>query len=274
MVDPLSLNRDLAVQFLVDFLREETRKFGFEKLVVGLSGGVDSALTAALGARALGPKNIIPIAMPHAASAQSSLDDAQEVADSLDLDLRVVDITEPVDALAKTLRCESPLQLGNIKARMRMIVLYDTSAAEGALVAGTSNKTEMLLGYSTQHGDSASGINPLGDLYKAQIFALSEEMGLPASVRTKPPSADLWEGQTDEDEMGFSYDDVDQVLVRMVDHRASDEQLVREGFDAAFVADIRRRVRNAQYKRQPPILAKVGMRTIGIDFLYHRDWGR
>lgn len=273
-MDPLSLNCELAVRFLVDFLREETRKFGFEKLVVGLSGGIDSALTAALATEALGAPNVLPIAMPHRSSAPSSLEDAREVAAHLGLELRVVDITAATDAMAEVLGCEDPLRLGNIKARMRMIALYDVSAAERALVAGTSNKTEMLLGYLTQHGDSASGINPLGDLYKQQIFALAEAMGLPARVRQKAPSADLWEGQTDEQEMGFSYADVDQVLVRLVDHRATDAQLARDGFDPAFVREIRRRVQNAQYKRQPPILAKVGMRTIGIDFLYHRDWGR
>ncbi|PIE24838.1 MAG: NAD(+) synthetase [Planctomycetota bacterium] len=270
----MSLNCELAVQSLVGFLREETRKFGFEKLVIGLSGGIDSALTSALATEALGPENVIPIAMPHATSVPSSLADARLVAEHLGLDLRVVDITASTDAMAAQLDCEDALRLGNIKARMRMIVLYDCSAKESALVAGTSNKTEMLLGYSTQHGDSASGINPIGDLYKCQVFELSEAMGLPRSVIDKAPSADLWEGQTDEQEMGFRYAELDRLLVKIVDHRATDAQLERAGFDLSFVQELRRRVRNAQYKRQPPILAKVGMRTIGMDFLYHRDWGR
>ncbi len=252
----LSLNRDLAVHFLIDFLREETRKFGFEKLVVGLSGGIDSALTAALAAEALGPDNVIPIAMPHNASVSASLDDAQLVADHLGLTMRTVDISEPSDAMISLLGGDSQLQQGNIKARMRMIILYDTSAKEHALVAGTSNKTELLLGYGTQFGDMASGINPLGDLYKTQVFALSEEIGLPPEVITKAPTADLWEGQTDEQEMGFSYADVDRLLVRLVDRRATDGQLREDGFAQDFIDKIRAKISGTQYKRRAPLLGK------------------
>ncbi len=270
----LRLNRGLAVSFLIDFLREETRKFGFQKLVVGLSGGIDSALTAALAAKALGPENVIPIAMPHEDSAPESLGDAELVASELGLDLRVRDITGPADAMILLCGGENALQQGNIKARMRMVVLYDCSAKESALVGGTSNKTELLLGYGTQFGDMASGINPIGDLYKTQVFDLSEEIGLPRRVIEKAPSADLWTGQTDEQEMGFTYPQVDRLLVRIVDRRATDEELLAEGFEQPFIDKIRAKLRGSQYKRVPPILAKVGMRTIGIDFLYHRDWGR
>ena len=270
----LSLNRALAVDFLVDFVREETGKFGFRKVVLGLSGGIDSALSAALATRALGPEGVIPVAMPHRDSNPESLADAKLVAESLGLELRVHDITEPVEAILGILGNCDQLGAGNVKARTRMILLYDISRSEHALVLGTSNKTELLLGYGTQFADMACGLNPLGDLYKAQVFALSEELGLPERVCTKPPSADLWAGQTDEQELGFTYDEVDRLLVRMVDRRATDEDLVADGFQRGFVERVRRMVRNAQYKRQPPILAKVGLRTIGIDFLYQRDWGR
>ena len=270
----LSLNRDLATDFLVDFVREEVTKFGFKKVVLGLSGGIDSALSAAFGARALGPENVLAYAMPHRDSAPSSLDDARLVAESLGIPLKVLDITDPVEALREILSCDDQLGLGNVKARTRMICLYEKSRSEHALVLGTSNKTELLLGYGTQFADMASGLNPLGDLYKTQVFELAEHVGLPQAVVEKPPSADLWTGQKDEDELGFTYAEVDQLLVRMVDRRESDEELVDDGFARDFVERVRRMVRNAQYKRQAPILAKVGLRTIGVDFLYQRDWGR
>ena len=270
----LSLNRSLAVDFLVDFIREELGKFGFERVVLGLSGGIDSALSAALAVKALGPECVIPVAMPHRDSSSASLEDARIVAAHLGCELPVRDITAAVEALVAETNCEDQVGVGNIKARVRMTVLYEMSRAERALVLGTSNKTELLLGYGTQHADMASGLNPLGDLYKQQVFALAEEVELPAQVRDKPPSADLWEGQTDEDELGFTYEEADRVLVRMVDRRMPDADIVEDGFHPDFVARIRRMIRNSQYKRQAPIHAKVGLRSVGVDFLYHRDWGR
>ena len=270
----LSLNRSLAVDFLVDFVREELGKFGFERVVLGLSGGIDSALSAGLAAKALGPQGVIAVAMPHRDSSPASLEDARAVAEHLGCEMRVHDITAAAEALISETGCDDQVGIGNIKARVRMIMLYELSRAERALVLGTSNKTELLLGYGTQHADMASGLNPLGDLYKQQVFALAEEIGLPACVRDKPPSADLWEGQTDEDELGFSYEEADRVLVRVVDRRMADADIVEDGFHPDFVAKIRRMVRNSQYKRQAPIHAKVGLRSVGVDFLYHRDWGR
>lgn len=269
----LSLNRRLAVDFLVDFIREEAGKFGFRRVVLGLSGGVDSALACALAVRALGADGVLPIAMPHRDSVPESAADAELVAHHLGVTLRTVGITGAADALIEGLAVADKVGIGNIKSRVRMIVLYELSRAENALVLGTSNKSELLLGYGTMHADMASGLNPLGDLYKTQIFGLAEELQLPERVRSKPPSADLWKGQTDEAELGFRYAEVDRVLVRMVDRRASDRQIVEDGFPADFVAQVRAMVRAAQYKRMPPVLAKVGLRTVGIDFLYHRDWG-
>ncbi len=270
----LSLNRQLAVDLLVDFVREETRKFGFEKVVVGLSGGIDSALSAAIATRALGSAGVVPVAMPHADSDPASLTDGQLVADQLGLTLRTIDITEATAALARALATDDRVGLGNVKARVRMTVLFEVSRQESALVLGTSNKTELLLGYGTLFGDMASALNPIGDLYKMQVFALAEEMALSARVREKAPSADLWSGQTDEGELGFSYAEVDEILVRMIDRRATNGALVADGFQLDLVERVRSRVRGAQYKRCPPILAKVGLRTLGTDFLYQRDWGR
>jgi NAD+ synthase len=270
----LSLNRRLAVDFLVDFIGEETRKFGFERVVIGLSGGIDSALSAALATRALGKDGVLAVCMPHQDSVADSLSDAKLVAEGLGLVPRVVDISEPCDALLRSLGGSDQIGTGNLKSRLRMTVLYDLSRKERALVLGTSNKTELLLGYGTLHGDMACGLNPIGDLYKMQVYALAEELGLPERVRKKAPSADLWVGQTDEGELGFSYELADRILVRMIDRRASDEALVEEGLPRDVVARIRRMVRDAQHKRQGPVIAKVGLRTVGADFLYLRDWGR
>jgi NAD+ synthase len=162
---------------------------------------------------------------------------------------------------------------GNVMARMRMIVLYDISAREKALVIGTSNKTELMLGYGTQHGDIACAINPIGDLYKTQVWQIAGAIGVPTSVIDKKPTADLWKGQTDEGELGFSYRDVDQLLFQMVDERRSDEELVQLGFSLEFIRKVRQLLRKNQFKRRPPVIAKVSYRTLNVDFRYVRDWG-
>ncbi|MCE1253573.1 MAG: NAD(+) synthase, partial [Anaerolineae bacterium] len=167
----------------------------------------------------------------------------------------------------------SSMRRGNIMARCRMIVLYDQSSAFSGLVVGTSNKTEILLGYSTLFGDSACALNPLGDLYKTQIRQLSRDLGVPASVMDKPPSADLWSGQTDEGELGFTYAEVDKLLYLLVDQRYTPDECVAAGFDPAFVKAVVNRIQRNQFKRILPPVAKLSNRTIGYDFLYLRDWG-
>jgi NAD+ synthase len=184
-----------------------------------------------------------------------------------------VEITEMVDALISCDPEMSKTRKGNIMARVRMIVLYDQSEAFKGLVVGTGNKTEILLGYSTLWGDSASALNPIGDLYKAQVRQLSRALGIPSVIVNKPPSADLWLGQTDENELGFTYDDVDKLLYLLVDHRYSPEECVEAGFDQAFVETVVTRIRHNQFKRMLPPIAKLSNRTIGYDFLYLRDWG-
>jgi NAD+ synthase len=269
----LAVDCDLVTEILTGFVREEVRKVGFERGVVGLSGGVDSALTLAVVCRALGPENALPVIMPYRASSPASERDARLVAAQLGTTPLVVDISPQIDAYFDCYPDADRNRRGNKMARERMSILYDLSLARAALVVGTSNKTELLLGYGTIHGDMAHALNPLGDLYKTQIFALARHLALPAAVIEKAPSADLWEGQSDEDELGFEYAAVDQLLHQMIDERRTRVELHGLGFDDVFVKQIQRRVRDSQYKRRPPLIAKLSNRTIDRDFRYPRDWG-
>jgi NAD+ synthase len=194
--------------------------------------------------------------------------------DDLGCSADVVEITPMVDPLFARFPDMTPTRKGNVMARQRMIVIFDQSLARGALVLGTSNKTEILLGYTTWVGDSAASLQPFGDLYKTQIRALARALGVPQPILDKKPSADLWPGQTDESELGITYDEVDQVLYLLVDERLDPARVIDLGFSATFVQDVLRRVRGNQYKRMMPIIAKVGSRTPGVDFRYPRDWGR
>jgi NAD+ synthase len=269
----LQINAALVKSILLGFLRKEVRRVGFEKVVVGLSGGVDSGLVAALSAEALGAENVLAISMPYRLSNPQSLADAQAVAKAFDFDLRVIEITPQIDAYFERFPDASDARRGNKMARERMTILYDVSFAEGALVAGTSNKTEILLGYSTVFGDQASALNPIGDLYKTQVWQLASYVGLPDQVISKAPSADLWEGQSDEKELGFTYAAVDRLLYNLVDRRHTQDDLVEMGHDRAFVDAVTHRIRVNQYKRRPPIIAKLSARTIDREFRYPRDWG-
>jgi len=268
----LCINTDLARKILVLFLRDAVTKVGFQRAVIALSGGIDSALSAYLVTEALGPENVLAIRMPYRLSSQDSLDDAQAVIDALGIHSDTVDITPMVDPLLDRFPDASKLRQGNILARMRMIVLYDQSAAFGGLVIGTSNKTETLLGYTTIYGDNAAAVQPIADLYKTQVRQLSRDLGIPQHVIEKPPSADLWEGQTDEGELGFTYETADQILYLLVDERYTVDEVVAEGFERVLVERIWRQVRLNHYKRTMPNVAKLSRRSIGHDFLYLRDW--
>jgi NAD+ synthase len=259
---------------LIRFIRDETGSAGFSKGVLGLSGGVDSAVSAALCAEALGTDNTLGVILPYRTSNPESVRHAGTVAKTLGIRIETVDISAMVDAYCTEHRVDDPLRRGNVMARARMIALYDLSARERALVVGTSNKSEILLGYGTLHGDLASAINPLGDLYKTQIWSLAKFMNIPEEVVAKAPSADLWEGQTDEGELGFSYSSVDALLFAMVDQRRSDEELQKMGFEESFIEKVRSLIRDNQFKRRPPLIAKVSHRTVNIDFRYARDWGK
>jgi NAD+ synthase len=269
----LTINTDLAREILVGFIKSEITRVGISRAVVGLSGGLDSALSCALAAEALGPENILAVRMPYKASSSDSLEHAQLLIDQLGVQSKTIEITNMVEPLFKLDPEISNMRKGNAMARERMIVLYDQSEAFKGLVVGTSNKTEILLGYSTLFGDSASALNPIGDLYKTQIRQLSRAMNIPAPIIDKPPSADLWEGQTDEKELGFTYEEADKLMFLLVDQRYSPQEAMEAGFDKNFVESVTRRIRRNQFKRMQPPIAKVSNRTIGYDFLYLRDWG-
>jgi len=241
--------------------------------VVNLSGGVDSALSCALAAEALGPENVLAVRLPYKSSSQDSLDHAQMVIDQLGVQSVTIPITEMVDPLIAAFPDMSAVRKGNIMARARMIVAYDQSEAFKGLVVGTGNKTEILLGYTTLYGDSACAINPIGDLYKTQVRQLAQALGIPEAIIAKPPSADLWAGQTDEGELGFTYAEVDKLLYLLVDQRYRPEECVEAGFEERFVRAVVERVRRYQFKRILPPIAKLTNRTVGYDFLYLRDWG-
>ena len=268
----LALDPKATAAILAGFIREEVGRTGRRGVVLGLSGGIDSALAAFLAVRALGPEQVHPVLMPYRTSDPRSRKDALAVAEVLDLVPEVVDITPIVDGFLEAAGDPGSARLGNVMARARMIVLYDRSEATGGLVLGTSNKTELLLGYGTLHGDMASALNPLGDLYKTQVRDLARALGVPRSILVKPPSADLWPDQTDEADLGFSYDDVDRVLARLVDARMSPRSIVEVGFPRPLVARVQKLVVRSQFKRRLPLIAKVSTRSIGWDFRYPRDW--
>ncbi len=271
--NPLHLNPTFVKKMLVDFLRDETRNAGFTKAVLGLSGGIDSAVSAFLVAEALGAENVFAVMMPYKTSSPESKADAELIVKQLGIRSELVDVTSMVDPLFQSQNINDNLRRGNIMARARMIVLYDISQREKALVIGTSNKTEGMLGYGTLFGDMACALNPLGDLYKTQIWQLAEALGVPEKLIRKKPTADLWEGQTDEGELGFTYHDVDLLLFHLIDERRTDDELVQMGFEKNFIQQIKRKVQVNQFKRRPPLIAKISHRTINVDFRYARDWG-
>lgn len=268
----LQINTEVARKMLTGFIRDEIGKAGLKRAIIGLSGGIDSALSAYLSAEALGAENVLAVRMPYKSSSEDSLSDAEAVIKDLGIQSMTVPITEMADALIAQFPDMSNLRKGNIMARLRMIVLYDQSADWGGLVMGTSNKTELLLGYSTIYGDSGVALHPIGDLYKTQVRQLSAALGVPASIMHKPPSADLWAGQTDEAELGFTYADVDKVLYLMVDERFNVDEVVSEGFERAFVEKVWQRVKINHFKRTMPNVAKLSRRTIGHDWLYLRNY--
>jgi NAD+ synthase len=267
----LMIEPEPTAALLQNFIAQEARRTGFQKVVVGLSGGVDSAVVAALCARALGAKNVHAFLLPGKTSSKDSHRDAIAVAKQLGLKTQTIDLGPMAEVY---FRSQKPDQLrkGNVMARLRMIALFDMAKKLKALVAGTSNKTETFFGYTTWFGDSASSFQPIGDLYKSQVWQLAEWLKLPESVIAKAPTADLWPGQTDEKEMGIRYIDADRVLYALLDRGVRPSELAHEGFDKKLAEKVVRLIRSTQFKRQMPPVAKLSTRTVGTDFLLSRDF--
>ncbi len=266
-------DKQFIIDVLTNFIADEIRKAGFKKAVIGLSGGVDSSFTAFLAQRALGSENVIGISLPYRTTSKSSKEDARLIGDVLGIEFHEIDISQQVDAYFKLFPDADRIRKGNKMARERMSILYDFAHANEALVVGTSNKSESLIGYCTRWGDGAHDIDPLGDLYKTQIWELAEYIGVPERIVKKKPSADLWPGQTDEGEIGMTYHILDQILFCYVDLRLQRDDIVKLGYPENLVDSTIEKIRKSQFKRRMSIICKISQRTIDKDFLYLRDWG-
>lgn len=266
----LAIDTDVARRIIGEFIRGQLRQAGFERAVLGLSGGIDSALVAYLTAEAIGADRLLCVLMPYRTSSPSSQADAEDVVRRLGCASELVDISPMVDGFFGPESDATALRRGNFMARMRMAVLYDHSVTWGGLVVGTGNKTESLIGYTTLFGDSACAFNPIGDLYKSQVRQVAAAIGVPDQIIRKAPSADLWPGQTDETESGFDYPTLDRLLFWRIDKRRSIDEVAALGFAREMIERVDRMVAGAEFKRQVPPIAKLGPRTAGVDYLYPR----
>jgi NAD+ synthase len=266
----MSRKWELLKAHLQHFLKDGVERTGLNSAVVGLSGGLDSAIVAVLLQEVFGDK-FLAVSMPTQYSSESSLGDAKELVETFSMRWETVQIGEYVETFQKKNRGFSQLRMGNFSARMRMATLYDISARENALVIGTSNKSEILLGYGTLFGDLASALNPIGDIYKSELFDFADYLGVPESILSKPPSADLFEGQSDEDEIGYTYAEIDRVLKLYVDERKTFDEVVEIVGNKQLVEMLVKRVYSNHFKRKMPVIAKISNRTFGHDFLYSRE---
>ena len=271
--DLLRIDADLLADWLVRFLRDEmVRRRGIDKAVLGLSGGVDSAVVAYLAARAFGPENVFAFRMPYKISSQQSIDHANLVVEDLGIHARTVEITEMVDGYVSAMEPDvSGARLGNVCARCRMIVIFDQSAKVGGLPIGTGNKSERLFGYYTWHADDSPPINPLGDLFKTQVWDLARALGVPREIVEKPASADLVQDQTDEKDFGITYAKADRILLHMT-QGYSKAKLIEMGFDPAEVEIVWRRVDGTHWKRRLPTVAMLSSSAIGEYYLRPVDF--
>jgi NAD+ synthase len=261
---------DLIERHLLYFLEDEVKKTGLNRVVVGLSGGLDSAVVAVLLKKVFG-ENLLAVMMPSQYSSESSLRDARELIDKFSIRSEKVDISQYLEVFNSQNSDATDLRRGNFSARVRMVTLYDISARESALVIGTSNKSEILLGYGTLFGDLASAINPIGDIYKSELFSFAKYLGVPDSIVNKPPSADLYDGQSDENDIGYSYEEIDKIFKMYVEKRMSVSEIIKYGEDEKLVNMLIKRIYQNHFKRKMPVVAKLSNRTFGHDFLYARD---
>ncbi|NQT80713.1 MAG: NAD+ synthase [Candidatus Aminicenantes bacterium] len=270
----MKINEPFVEKILTTFINEELSKFQYKKGILGLSGGLDSSVCASLAAKALKSGNVFALIMPYGKTFSEDVKDAQKLAQALGIKFKIIDITPMVDTYFSNHPTEDRILKGNKMARERMSILYDFSAREKALILGTSNKTELLLGYGTIHGDMACAINPLGDLYKTQLKQLAKHLGIPEKIMKKTPSAGLWAGQTDEKEIGLDYSKIDKILFQFVDKRMPKKEIIASGFKKTDVDKIISLIKNSEFKRKLPIIPKISARTIGHDFLLPYDWGK
>ncbi|UCE21191.1 MAG: NAD+ synthase [Candidatus Aminicenantes bacterium] len=270
----MKINEPFVEKILTAFIKDELHKFNYKKGILGLSGGLDSTVGAFLAVKALKPSNVIGLILPYGKSFSQDVKDAQEIAQHLGLKSKTIDISPMVDVYFSKYPTQNRIEKGNKMARERMSILYDFSSREKALILGTSNKTELLLGYGTIHGDMACAINPLGDLYKTQIRQLAHYLGVPEKITKKTPSAGLWKGQTDEKEIGLTYEEIDKILFQWVDKRIPKKEIIAQGSEKEAVEKIIRMIKNSEFKRKLPPIPKISSRTVGHDFLYPYDWDK
>jgi len=270
----MKINPEFITRIITAFIREELKKLGFDQAILGLSGGLDSSVVAFLATRALGPQGVISLILPYGNTFAQDTADAQRVASLVGCRSRLIDIKPMIDAYFSLHPTDNLIQKGNKMARERMAILYDYSMREKALILGTSNKSELLIGYGTIHGDMACALNPLGDLYKTQVRELGAWLGVPKKILQKKPTAGLWPGQTDEAEIGLSYEELDRILYELVDLRKSRQDLIANGFDQDKVNRVWELMKRNEFKRRMPPVVKLSARTVGHDFLYPYDWDR
>jgi NAD+ synthase len=257
MIDRLTINPEEVASILIKFIADEVKAAGYKKVVLGLSGGLDSTTTAYLSREALGKKNVFGIIMPCQAASSGEIKDAEKVGKILGIDYDIVFINPILEPFMKVFEKINHIRKGNIIARLRMIILYDQSKTFEALVLGSSNKSELMLGYGTIYGDMACALNPLGGLYKTQVWQLAQYLGVPRDIILKTPSADLWPGQTDEGELGLRYKEVDPLLYCMVELGYDENKLIEAGFKKETISKVKDKVRSSEFKRRMPLIAEI-----------------
>ncbi|MGB9750582.1 MAG: NAD+ synthase [Caldisericia bacterium] len=270
-MNDLKLNLEFAKDLIISFIKEEKEKIGLKKGIIPLSGGIDSTLVTYLSTMALGKENVLIVNMPYGELGKKGREDSIKISEILNIGYEIIDIKPIIDNYFQIEEMNN-LRKGNFMARVRMAIVFDKAKKYEGFVIGCSNKSELLIGYSTWYGDMAASILPIGDLYKTQVFQLSKFLNIPDFILSKVPSAELWTGQTDEGEIGISYNELDKILYLLVDKRMSVDEVIKEGFDIERVKKVKRMVVNSQFKRRFPPIPKLSDRTIGIDYLYFRDY--